>query len=197
MCSWCYGFSPQLDKVFKNFPEVPTRIIVGGLRAGGEETFKDLASFLKEHWYDVHKKTNQPFSYSILDKKGLIYNTEPACRAVVVVRTLSPALEYDYFKTLQSAFYADNLDPTDLSTFVTLAKNLGIDEAKFTRYFNSPVILNETERDFLLSHSLEVQGFPSLIALKNGKLHRITNGYDSADSIIAKLVLLGFQPLAE
>lgn len=192
MCSWCYGFTPELDMVKTNFPDVPLKIIVGGLRANGTETFSELKSFLTGHWKEVHDRTLQPFSYKILENKELIYNTEPACRSVVVVRILSPESEYKYFKLLQQAFYNKNQDPTSLQTFKELAKSLGIDEAKFEIKFHSAEIIHETSKDFKLAISMGVRGFPSVIVMKNGKLHRVSNGYITGQEMIKKLIEIGF-----
>lgn len=192
MCSWCYGFSPELDKVIQHFPELPLKIIVGGLRAHGDETFGQLSSFLEEHWKEINVKTGQPFRYQILENKSIMYNTEPACRAVVTIRMLAPASEYAFFKSLQKAFYYQNDNPTRLSTFIGLASSLGVEPAKFEKYYTSSVIVNETERDFKLARSLDVNGFPSLVALKDGKLHRLSDGFSSAQKIISKMEALGF-----
>jgi putative protein-disulfide isomerase len=192
MCSWCYGFSTELDKITTDFADLPLKIVVGGLRAHGTETFGSLSSFLHEHWEDVHKRSGQPFSYDILKSSDLVYNTEPACRAVVAVRAISPEKEYVFFKALQSSFYYKNEDPTDINTFTKLAASVGIDATKFEKYFLSPVIINETERDFQLAITMDVQGFPSLLALKDGKIHRISNGYMEAEQIEKRLISLGF-----
>lgn len=34
MCSWCYGFGPELAALLEARPDVPLRIVVGGLRNG-------------------------------------------------------------------------------------------------------------------------------------------------------------------
>ncbi|MFZ1705520.1 MAG: DsbA family protein [Saprospiraceae bacterium] len=193
MCSWCYGFSPELDKVKLAFPDIPFRIVVGGLRANGTESFPSLKIFLKEHWEEVHHRTSQPFSYEILNSNDLIYNTEPICRAVVVMRALSPSLEYAFFKDLQNAFYHENLDPTSLNTFIQLVKKHGVDEVLFEKLYSSPQYKKETEKDFQLSQSLGVNGFPSTVVLKNGQYHNIANGFKTSDQIIQQLVQLGFK----
>lgn len=197
MCSWCYGFSPQLDSVLQVYPNLAFEVVVGGLRAEGKETVGSLSSFLKEHWQEIHLKTGRPFRYDILDNTRLVYNTEPACRAVVAVRSVSPQHTYSYFKALQTAFYEENLDPTSLSTFLFLAEKMNIDPVRFEKHFESPVIINETLRDFQLTQTLHVNGFPSLVALINGKLHRISSGYTSAENIIHSLKLAGYQTTEE
>ncbi len=32
MCSWCWGIAPQLDTLVRTHPDIPLRIVVGGLR---------------------------------------------------------------------------------------------------------------------------------------------------------------------
>ena len=66
MCSWCYGFSSELDKVKSVMFDIPFKIILGGLRANGTETFGELKEFLSEHWREVHLNTKQPFSLSLI-----------------------------------------------------------------------------------------------------------------------------------
>jgi len=35
MCSWCYGFGPEISKIKAEFPEVDFQIVMGGLRPYG------------------------------------------------------------------------------------------------------------------------------------------------------------------
>ena len=102
MCSWCYGFAPEITKVKEHYSDFDFRLVMGGLRPNGTETMKDLDSFLKHHWKDVNKASNQPFKYDILDDKSFVYDTEPACRATVVVRAMAPEKEFEFFKAIQT-----------------------------------------------------------------------------------------------
>jgi len=191
MCSWCYGFSPQLDIVKERFPNLNFKMIMGGLRAGNDETITSLKDFLSEHWQEVNQKTGQPFSYAILNDSKMIYDTEPSCRAIVTMRQISPKNEYAFFKDAQSAFYYENKNPLKVETYQEMVKKYGLSPDKFKKHFESEVLLNETKKDFAFSATLGVTGFPSLVLLKEGKIHRIANGYQSANQIISKLEQLG------
>lgn len=59
MCSWCYGFSPELEKVKQAYPTIKFTMIMGGLRAGGNESLEDLSGYLKGHWKEVEKASDQ------------------------------------------------------------------------------------------------------------------------------------------
>ena len=76
MCSWCYGFSNELDTIIKNNPKFELKLIMGRLRPNSTEKGIDMADFLKSDWVEINKKANQPFSFDILkDTVCLRYRT--------------------------------------------------------------------------------------------------------------------------
>ena len=92
MCSWCYGFGPELVTLLNGLPDVPLEIVVGGLRANNTKLMdEELKTTLLSHWRHVEEASGLPFSDKVLSDAGFIYNTEPACRAVVAARMLAPA----------------------------------------------------------------------------------------------------------
>jgi putative protein-disulfide isomerase len=177
MCSWCYGFSPELDKIREAFPLTTFEMVMGGLRSGGQETMSDLRAFLSSHWIEVEKASGQRFNHSILKRDDLIYNTEPACRAAIVAKQLNPFVSYEYFKRLQKSFYLDNQVPTDVDVFIGIATDLGIDPTDFKEKFNHRQAKMDAYSEFDLANTLGAQGFPTLIAKINGRLFLVTNGY--------------------
>jgi putative protein-disulfide isomerase len=184
MCSWCYGFSPELDKIKAAFPNTHFLMVMGGLRINGDESMEDLSSFLWEHWKDVQKASGQKFNFSILKNSNFFYDTEPACRAVVLVRNLFPDMEYKFFKALQHAFYFDNYDPTEIETFNKVLADLKLDDTQFNKLFKKTDSRDNVIIDFQNAQSLGVKGFPALFARINGKLYSVTNGYQKADKLI-------------
>lgn len=187
MCSWCYGFLPELDQLKQTYPDLAFTIVLGGLRAGGIERMADLKGFLREHWQEVHDRTGQDFSYGILDNESMIYNTEFACRAVVTVKLMQPELTYAFFKRLQTAFYKNNIDPTSVATFKGIAKEIGIDKDVFEKIYMLPSTIQSTHIDFANTARMGVHGFPALLLKKNGAYFTITNGYKSYSEMKAKI----------
>jgi putative protein-disulfide isomerase len=183
MCSWCYGFSNELDTIIKNNPNFKLKLVMGGLRPNSTEKIVDMADFLKHHWDDVNKRSNQPFSYDILKDPNFIYDTEPASRSVIVVREMNPELEYDFFKAVQVAFYFKNEDTSDVTTYLKIAKEFNLDCDKFEELFNSEDIRFITKSDFQLSANMGIKGYPSLILKKGSEFTQISNGYNEAENI--------------
>lgn len=187
MCSWCYGFSPELDKVIKAFPETSFEIVMGGLRPGGTEKMKDLRDFLNEHWTEVHRASGQRFNFAILKKSDITYDTEPACRAVILAGKINPPIKYEYFKAVQESFYIHNNLPNDDDTYVQIAARLGLDPELFHQRFRKSQAKMDAYSDFDLAASLGVHSFPALIAKIDGKLYIVSNGYQKAERIIKLL----------
>lgn len=194
MCSWCYGFTGPLQQVKDSFQQLEFMMVMGGLRAGGQESMSSLKSFLREHWHEVHVRTGQPFNDDILSDNAMIYNTEPACRAVVSVRKIAPENEYLFFKALQKSFYAEGKDPTQLDNLVAVAVSTGVDKDSFLKVFQNQETMLLTENDFARSENLGVSGFPSLLLYKDGKYIKLSNGYDSYDQIVKKLESFHINP---
>src|SRR3546814_15364283 len=64
------------------------------------------------HWNNVEEASSLPFTDKAITADGFIYDTEPACRAIVAVRTLAAQTTFAAFSALQHAFYAEGLDIT-------------------------------------------------------------------------------------
>jgi putative protein-disulfide isomerase len=187
MCSWCYGFGPELDQVKAAFPEVSFKMVMGGLRAGGTESLEDLRDFLAHHWEDVEKASGQRFNHGILKSKGFIYDTTPACKAVTLIRRLYPEHEYAFFQLLQKAFFHDNQSPVEVLTYLSILEHLKLDTKEFNKLIYKDDAKDFVNEDFQLTQDLGVNGFPTLIAKVDGKYYRLTSGYMKADRLINML----------
>ena len=137
MCSWCWGTAPQLRSLreWGGHNNLPFRVVMGGLRAGGGEPWTDaFRNFLRHHWRDVAARTGQTFNEDLLEREFFNYDTEPACRAVVTARSLGVPDELEFMYRVQNRFYVLNEDPKEpefyrcrssgVSSFPTLALSL-------------------------------------------------------------------------
>lgn len=185
MCSWCHGIAPELTKLKDNHPELEFRLVMGGLRPYNTEKAIDMADFLKSHWVEIEERTGQPFKHDILKDPDFIYDTEPASRAVVVARKMNPEIEFEFFKAVQEAFYRDNKNTNEVSTYLELAADFDLDVDAYEHFFNSSEIKEFTRADFQLSQQMGIKGFPSLVLKKGEQFSLIANGYQTAENIEA------------
>ena len=191
MCSWCYGLSDELSTVIKHFEgQVDVEFIMGGLRPYYEVPMIEMKDFLTGHWQEVHEASGQEFTYGILDRKDLNYDTEPPCRAVVVMKSLAPSHVPDFFKSVQKTFYFHNKDMNQASSYEACLEGTGIDIQTFTKAFNSDEMKALVKKDFERSAELGVRSFPTILLEVNGEHKLIAAGYAKSATIIQKLNLV-------
>jgi putative protein-disulfide isomerase len=190
MCSWCYGFSPVVAALAERFEErVPLDLVMGGLRAGNIEPMRAKdKEFIRNAWTRVGAATGQPFDLSFFDRESFVYDTEPACRAVVTARRLMPRMALPFMARVQQAFYAENRDMTAADEIAQVAEEAGFDRADFGAAFTAADTRNETFRDFLTAEALGIRGFPTLIAGSEEKGYALlTNGYRPLEDLAEPL----------
>lgn len=179
MCSWCYGFSPVVAQLREAYGErTPLRVLLGGLFPGTDRPLDDAGkATVREHWDHVAEATGQEFDHGFFDREGFVYDTEPPCRAVVVVRALRPGAEFDYLRRVHAAFYGQNVDVTDGAVLASLAEPFGFSAEEFTAAFESQEARKATWQDFQTARHLGISSFPTLLAREGSQATLLTMGY--------------------
>jgi putative protein-disulfide isomerase len=203
MCSWCYGFGPELTRFLKDIPDSQIDILVGGLRAYNTQELDDEhRQMILGHWDKVQEVSGLPFNKSTLSKPHFIYDTEPSCRAVVAAKLLTEDMPGEailyVFHALQNAFYAQAQDITQLDVLakvVVTALNdfdgdVIFDEESFLETLLSPSTIEETRLHFEQVQQWGVRGYPVLLLVKPEGLHMLTSGFTTSERLIEELKLL-------
>ena len=185
MCSWCWGIAPELEALVESHPELPLRIVVGGLRPGpnAQTVGPELAGYLAHHWEEVERRSGQPFDQALLDDHGWLYDTEHACRAVVVMRELAPHETFRFFQRLQQAFYAEGKAVWDPEIYGELIEGFDVDSETFLTAFGSQDAIKATWQDFSLARSWGINGFPTIVLRQGSTGQIIARGYTTADDM--------------
>jgi len=194
MCSWCYGFAAPLDQLLadpQDAAPLQLALVMGGLRPFTTEPITaERANELAGHWHHVAQASGQPFTPApdtAMHQPGFVYDTEPASRATVTVRSLWPKLVWRYFKAVQHAFYAEGRNVTEPGVLADIAEALGIPRADFAKAFASQAMRDATLADFQHSQSWGVRGFPTLVAEHGDHLHLVGSGFMPIDALRAAL----------
>ena len=185
MCSWCWGFAPVAAALIAQARQagVDTRLVVGGLRTGSSALDASTRRYILEHWQAVNDATGQPFQFDGAMPDGFVYDTEPACRALVTARSLDGEKLWDLLAWIQQAFYQQAEDVTRAQALVNLAEQAGYDRTAFSAAFTSHEQRSATAADFTWAQDLGIAGFPTLLAERNGQLALLTNGYQPLESL--------------
>lgn len=185
MCSWCWGFSPVMEALADQAKAagVPLHLVAGGLRR--DRVAIDAAARVRylAYWQAVNAATGQMFDFDRGLPEGLVYDTEPACRALVTVRNLDSASAWPLARLIQQAFYSEGLDVTQAAVLVELAERAGIPRIEFAEAFDSVAMREATAADFAWVQDLGIAGFPTLLAERDGQLALLTNGYQPLEQL--------------
>jgi putative protein-disulfide isomerase len=189
MCSWCYGFAPVLHQLKEEQEgKLNFKLVLGGLRPGTTEPMgEEMKTAVQQHWQEVEKATGQPFDFSFFERERFVYDSEPACRAVVTMRYLQPEKELEMAEEVQRAFYARNNDVTKPEILAEIALGLGIAEDVFLEKFNSEEMKEKTLQDFLIARHLQANAFPSVYLLNGHHVNLLSRGYRLYDALKARL----------
>lgn len=194
LCSWCYGFGPELARLLERRPQARLELVMGGLRPFNREPMSaPFRQMLREHWGHVAEASGLAFSQALLERAGFVYDTEPACRAVVAARGLDEAGAFPYMKAVQAAFYRDGRDMTRPEDLAQVAAEHGHDAENFLARMQSDALREETRADFARAQATGVSGFPTLALAHGGELYLVTAGFVTAavlEERVARIELL-------
>ncbi len=186
MCSWCWGFAPTIERL-RDELGLEVLVVNGGLRPGesAEQLTPKMAAFLKGCWTEVGTASGQPFDMRGLERGvGWWYDTEPASRAVATLRDQAPEAALTLFHRLQEAFYSQNIDIVQPSTWLPLLDGLVADPPSFIVRAMGEEGRRLAWRDFSQAQSWGISGFPCLLLREQEQLRLVTRGWAPSDAVV-------------
>jgi len=185
MCSWCWGFMPTIRAMNERAAgRVRLTLMMGGLRPLTRTPMDDAQKAeIRHHWETVEERSGQPFNYDFFEREGFTYDTEPACRAVCVVRAIAQPLVLDYFEAVQRAFYSENRDVTDGAILQEIARKKGVDHIAFEERFNDVGSAYQTSGDFQSARQLKVTGYPTVVLRNDQAFGVLTAGFQPWENL--------------
>lgn len=188
MCSWCWGFTPVIERVREAYrAHLKIALVLGGLRSDALPQTPAQRDEILHHWREVNERSGQPFRFENAMPQGFVYDTEPPSRAVIAAGSLDAALTFPMYKAIQAAFYAGGRDVTQAGALAEIADDLGLDRTRFVQAFESETARAQTQAHFQQARQLGVRGFPTLILQHSDKLHLVTHGWQPLERIRAIL----------
>lgn len=190
MCPWCYGFTPVVRRLRALWHgRLNVKVLLGDMQAHATEPLQqEEKRKLAVSWHQIQGYTYQPFDYRFFKQQDFVYNTEPACRALLCVRLLRPVLLLEVLRAFHSAFFADGLDLKDSSVLARIIGLFGIQENLFLALFESEEIMRQMEEEFSYVDSIGATTFPSALVQTGQGLEKIAHGYVPLDHLEQRLL---------
>lgn len=187
MCSWCYAFKPTLDELRKHLADnIKLVHVVGGLAKHSDEVMpKDMQEKIEDIWYEIEDVVGTKFNHDFWKDCLPRRSTYLACQATILARAEDK--EDEMIEAIQEAYYQKALNPSDASTLIELAKNIGMDEKKFEEDLKSQKIEEDLQNELNFRRSLNVRSFPSLILKYKKELYPINIKYNDYESMLNQI----------
>lgn len=187
MCSWCWGFAPVIDTLVDEFASaLSLRVVAGGLRPYTKEPMDSASrAEILHHWHSVNEMTGQPFSFEDALPDGFVYDTEPACRAVVTARELAgDRVALQMMRCLHETFYLGRGDVTQTGALLEAATQVDdLDTDAFAGQLETDAARDAVLDDFRFSYSLGVRGFPTVLLQRDQKYGLLSSGYQPLERL--------------
>lgn len=200
LCGWCFAFRPTMQAIREAYPAVPITLRYGGLVVG--ERVAPIASardYLIQGLAEVQRRagvTAGPAFYETLLADGnYISNSEPPCRAMLVMQELAPDQAYDFADALIAAFYLHGHPLDDPQLLADLAAARGADPAAFLRRWQSDEARADLQRAFAATRASGLRTYPTLLYQAGTQVTALVEGYMAPPAALERIASLRRQPI--
>jgi putative protein-disulfide isomerase len=195
LCGWCFAFRPTMAAVRAAFPELPIRILMGGLVVGERvRPIKHDREYLIRGLEQVRQTAGvaagAAFFEGLLAQGTYVSNSEPPCRAVVVAKELNPTNAYAFADSLPEAYYINGRPLDDDGVIGDLAAAQGYDRAEFLEHWHSSSARDATQAAFAAAHAQGITMYPTLRYRKGEQITTVVRGFMTPADTVAQITTL-------
>jgi putative protein-disulfide isomerase len=190
MCSWCWAFRPTWQAIAQRLPEeMEVRRLVGGLAPDSDQSMPaEMQEKLQRIWTLIQRKVpGTQFNFDFWSNCQPRRSTYPACRAVIAARLQGEQFEEAMIYGIQRAYYLQARNPSDESTLVEVAVELGMNGGQFQRDLASARVREQFMADLALGRSMGADSFPSLVLERDGARRLLQFDYLDPEVVLRQL----------
>jgi len=190
MCSWCWGFEPTRQAIFDAIGDrLQIRRLVGGLAPDSDAPMPEsMQQMLQQTWQRIGQTIpGTCFNFEFWEKCAPRRSTYPANRAVIAAR--EQGSDYDQAMTarIQQAYYLEARNPSDNSTLIELASEIGLDADRFAECLVAESTQQLLMTEIQSTRALGIDSFPSMAVHRNGELRHIGLNYTDPKAMLEQI----------
>lgn len=203
LCGWCFAFRPAMHALTEAHPDLPVRVIYGGLVLGERvQPIAAMRGYLTAGLEEVRQRAGvvagEAFYQGLLTDGRYISNSEPPCRAIWTVQQLAPERAYAFADALPEAFYVRGLALDEPQVLADLAARHGVDPAAFLRLWETREAQEGTRRAFAQARADGIGVYPTLMYRHGQNIQVVTSGWIPPTELLARVAALRQgQPIGE
>jgi len=191
MCSWCWAFRPALNTLLASLPaQIKLVRLLGGLAPDSDAPMPDdMRAYVQGNWQAIEQQVPETkFNHDFWTQCKPRRSTYPACRAVIAARIQDDEFDAAMTLAIQQAYYLQARNPSDISTLIELAAELGLDKNKFTEDISAKATDDILQQGIKQSRALGLNSFPSLLLVTEAKQIRIEPDYINPELMLKKVL---------
>jgi putative protein-disulfide isomerase len=190
MCSWCWGFEPARQKIFTAITgQMQIRRMVGGLAPDSDVPMPEaMRSMLQQTWQRIEQMIpGTEFNFEFWQKCSPRRSTYPANRAVIAAREQGDEFDSRMTARIQRAYYLEAKNPSDATTLIELATDIGLDADLFAASLVAESTQHKLITEIQATREMGIDSFPSLAVHKADGLRHIGLNYTDPETMIREI----------
>ena len=191
MCSWCWAFKPTWHKVLKELPShINVNYLLGGLAPDSDLPMPlETQKYVQDNWIKIQKiVSGAEFNYDFWTLNEPRRSTYLSCRAVIAAKKQHPDFEVLMTEQIQKAYYLNALNPSNEDILINIARDIGLNEDLFKEDLKSSEVNDLLLNQIHTTKTMPINGFPSLVLVRENNLERINIDYLNSNYIINQII---------
>ena len=190
MCSWCWGFEHTRQEIFKAVDgRMQIRRMLGGLAPDSDAPMPAaMRSMLQQTWHRIEQTIpGTRFNFEFWQKCSPRRSTYPANRAVIAAREQGDEYDSKMTARIQRAYYLEAKNPSDNSTLIELAADIGLDRERFSASLVSDSTQQQLGAEIQAAREMGIDSFPSMAVMKADGLHHVALNYTHPEAMLTEI----------
>jgi putative protein-disulfide isomerase len=195
LCGWCFAFRPTMHAIVEAQPDLPVRVLYGGLVVGERvEPIAAQRDYLIRGLAQVRQTAGvvagDAFYNGLLADGTYISNSEPPCRAIWTMQQLAPDQAYAFADALPDAFYGRGLPLDDERVLGELVAARGVDVESFLTLWRSDDARRGTQDAFAFARANGITMYPTLLYRRGDRAAVVARGFMPPQDAVAQIAAL-------
>ncbi len=172
LCAWCWAQKPTMEKIMEDLTDKANiEFYMGGMRVR-DNTKKiegDYKQYLSKVFERVTMASGQIMNKRVLDTKGLVFDSEYPCRAVILVKKLLGTKKaIQFLHKIQTAYFVESKNITKPKILAALAGDGFLEDIEaFLELLTSAENEKYSFEEFHYVQRQHVRGFPAIQFVEN------------------------------
>jgi putative protein-disulfide isomerase len=195
-CGWCYGFSPVITKIAKEYQSRLTIDVLSGGMIFPEKPqhFGTMAKYIQGAYKRVEELTGIKFGEDFLwhvfhpEETDWYPSSEMPAIALCIFKEYHPEKAVYIAADLQYALNYEGRDLTDKEAYRHLLAKYNIPEEDFYTKLKSEEYREKAYHEFALVKQLQVTGFPCvLLQVSDSKFYLLSQGFTDFETLKTRI----------